>query len=99
MITYQVKLTDTFSNELALIIDYIENKLENRIAANNFFEKVVAAIKSLATFPYRFAEYNKKVRKTIVMNYSIFYSVSKLLKTVYILHILYNGRDISKLQL
>lgn len=99
MINYQVKLTDTFSNELALIIDYIENKLENRIAANNFFEKVVAAIKSLATFPFRFAEYDKKVRKIIVMNYSIFYSVSKLLKTVYILHILYNGRDISKLQL
>lgn len=99
MIIYRVQLSDIFSNELALIVDYIEKQLENRKAAQDFLENVMATVRSLSTFPYRFVKFRNNIRKVSISNYSIFYSVSTFLKTVNILHILYNGRDISKLQL
>lgn len=99
MISYRVILSDVFSNELALIVDYIELNLDNRKAAQDFLENVMNTVRSLSTFPYRFVKFRNNIRKVSISNYSIFYSVSTLLKTVNILHILYNGRDISKLQL
>jgi plasmid stabilization system protein ParE len=35
------------------------------------------------------------VRRVIVKNYNIFYSVDEQSKTINILHILYNGMDVS----
>ncbi len=99
MISYRVILSDVFSNELALIVDYIELNLDNRKAAQDFLENVMTIVRSLSTFPYRFVKFRSNIRKVSISNYSIFYSVSTFLKTVNILHVLYNGRDISKLQL
>lgn len=99
MISYRVILSDVFSNELALIVDYIELNLDNRKAAQDFLENVMTIVRSLSTFPYRFVKFRNNIRKVSISNYSIFYLVSTFLKTVNILHILYNGRDISKLQL
>lgn len=99
MISYRVILSDVFSNELALIVDYIELNLDNRKAAQDFLENVMNTVRSLSTFPYRFVKFRNNIRKVSISNYSIFYSVSTFLKTVNILHFLYNGRDISKLQL
>ena len=99
MIIYRVQLSDIFSNELALIVDYIEKQLENRKAAQDFLESVMATVRSLSTFPSRFVAFRNNIRKVVINNYSIFYTVNTILKTVNVLHVLYNGRDISKLQL
>ena len=79
---------------MALIIDYMTYQLNNEMVADAFREIVLETIKSLSTFPFRFAVVKDHIRKVSVKKFNIFYSVDELLKTVSILHILYQGRDI-----
>lgn len=72
-------------------------QLNNEVVADTFREKVLETIKSLATFPLRFVVVKDNIRKVSVKKFNIFYSVDELLKTVNILHILYQGRDISQI--
>lgn len=82
---------------MALIIDYMTYQLNNEMVADTFREKVLETIKSLSTFPFRFAVVKDDIRKVSVKKFNIFYSVDELLKTVNILHILYQGRDVSQI--
>ncbi|GEM_PF-3870685 len=82
---------------MALIIDYMTYQLNNEMVADTFREKVLETIKSLTTFPLRFAVIKDDIRKVSVKKFNIFYSVDELLKTVNILHILYQGRDITQI--
>ena len=82
---------------MALIIDYMTYQLNNEMVADTFREKVLETIKSLTTFPLRFAVIKDDIRKVSVKNFNIFYSVDELLKTVNILHVLYQGRDITQI--
>lgn len=83
--------------DMALIIDYLTYQLENEIAADTFREKVIETIKSLSMFPYRFSIFKEGIRKVSVKKFNIFYSVDEILKTVNVLHVLYQGRDISQI--
>ena len=78
-------------------MDYITYQLEHETAADLFREKVINAIDSLKTFPYRFAVVKDDIRKISLKKFNIFYSVDELLKTVSILHVLYQGRDITQI--
>lgn len=78
---------------MALIIDYMTYQLNNEMVADAFREKVLETIKSLTAFPLRFAVVIDDIRK----KFNIFYSVDELLKTVNILHVLYQGRDITQI--
>ncbi len=82
---------------MALIIDYMTYQLNNEMVADTFREKVLETIKSLTTFPLRFAVIKDDIRKVSVKKFNIFYSVDELLKTVNILHVLYQGRDITQI--
>lgn len=82
---------------MALIIDYMIYQLNNEMVADTFREKVLETIKSLTTFPLRFAVIKDDIRKVSVKKFNIFYSVDELLKTVNILHVLYQGRDITQI--
>jgi len=82
---------------MALIIDYMTYQLNNEMVADTFREKVLETIKSLTTFPLIFAVIKDDIRKVSVKNFNIFYSVDELLKTVNILHVLYQGRDITQI--
>lgn len=82
---------------MALIIDYMTYQLNNEMVADTFREKVLETIKSLSTFPFRFAVVKDDIRKVSVKKFNIFYSVDELLKTVNILHVLYQGRDVSQI--
>lgn len=80
-----------------LIVDYITYQLQNERAADSFREFVSKTVRSLETFPLRYAVVAKNIRKVTVKNFYIFYSVDEQLKIVNILHILYKGMDISKI--
>lgn len=82
---------------MALIIDYMTYQLNNEMVADAFREKVLETIKSLSTFPLRFVVVKDDIRKVSVKKFNIFYSVDELLKTVNILHVLYQGRDITQI--
>ena len=80
-----------------LIVDYITYQLQNERAADSFRELVSNTVRSLETFPLRYAVVANNIRKVTVKNFYIFYSVDEQLKIVNILHILYKGMDISKI--
>ena len=82
---------------MALIIDYMTYQLNNEMVADTFREIVLETIKSLSTFPFRFVAVKDHIRKVSVKKFNIFYSVDELLKTVNILHVLYQGRDVSQI--
>ena len=82
---------------MVLITDYITYQLENEIAADTFRKKVIETIKTLSIFPLRFSVVKDDIRKVSIKNYNLFYSVDEILKTVNILHILYQGRDLSQI--
>lgn len=82
---------------MVLITDYMTYQLDNEMVADTFREKVIETIKSLSTFPFRFAVVKDNIRKVSVKKFNIFYLVDELLKSVNILHVLYQGRDITQI--
>ena len=82
---------------MVLITDYMTYQLDNEMVADTFREKVIETIKFLSTFPFRFAVVKDNIRKVSVKKFNIFYSVDELLKSVNILHVLYQGRDITQI--
>lgn len=99
IIVYDIETSDEFFHELIKILDYIDYDLKNHPAAIALREKIVKTVKELATFPLRFQIVKDNIRKVNIKNYCIFYSVDEQLRIVNILHILYQGMDISQIAL
>ena len=82
---------------------YISEVLQSKETADRQLNRLRKAIKSLDTFPKRYkltvygpwAQMN--VRQFPVDNYEIFYTVDEKAETVFVLRILYGGRDIEKI--
>lgn len=98
MITaYDIETSDEFYRELLLILDYINFDLDNHLAAVSLHDSIAKTINDLTTFPLRFQIFKDNIRKVNIKNYCIYYSVDEQLRIVNILHILYQGRDISQI--
>ena len=82
-----------------MIINHICYKLENPNAADALYKEVWSNINKLETFPYIYQEINQGIRKLKVKRFNIFYSTDEQHKTVNILHVLYQGMDISQIAL
>ena len=80
-----------------VIYQYIADKLENVNAANKLADKVWDTVYSLKTFPNRYQLAIDDIRKVPIGRYNIYYSVNEQSKRINILHILYQGRDISQI--
>lgn len=80
-----------------MIINYICYKLKNPKAADALYKEVWSNINKLETFPYVYQEINQGIHKIKVRKFNIFYSINEQYKTVNVLHILYQGRDISQI--
>ncbi len=92
-VVYDVEASNEYLNELICILDYINFRLDNHLAAINLYNEIRNAIKNLATFPLRFMVIKDNIRKVNVKNYCIYYSVDEQLRIVNILHILYQGMN------
>ncbi|MBQ3921916.1 MAG: type II toxin-antitoxin system RelE/ParE family toxin [Spirochaetales bacterium] len=103
----EIILTDNFYEDAKNVSDYIKDTLMNAAAAKTLMSDVRAKIAKLADFPlacplcdtYRLA--NLGIRKLVVNNYVVLYSVTE--KDEYcdinILHLVYGGRDYSKMRI
>ena len=92
---YQIKLEKSAIRNLEHIYYYIaESLLEPRIA-NRLVNKILNSISILKYFPeaYPKSKNSKIIRKLILKNYNILYSVNKKSKEIYILHIYYKSRN------
>ena len=99
MMPYKVVVTEKAKRYLADIFDYIAYQLHSPGAAKDLFEKIIRAIESLDTFPKRFAvldfeeKFPDEVRRIMVKNYSVFYTVQEEEKTVVVLGVFYSASD------
>lgn len=97
--TYSIKLTEEFIEEIDEICDYISISLKAPDAANRLREKVIYNVLLLEKSPRMFAKIGKmskterQYRRIVVNNYVILYTIEEKDKTIYVAHIYYGGRN------
>ena len=78
---YTIKYTDTFIKQFNNVLKYFIYKLQNKIAAENFYNEVIKEIEKRSEYPESFEKYNssRKRKNTYyriyVKNYTIFYTI------------------------
>ena len=98
---YTIKYTDTFTKQFSNILKYFIYKLQNKIAAENFYDEVITEIERRSVSPESFEKYksSKKRENTYyriyVKSYTIFYVVKN--NTMEIRRILYSRRNFDNL--
>ena len=98
---YSIRYTSTFIKQFNNILSYFLHKLNNKIAAENFYNNVIQEIENRSKNPKNYEEYigNKKRKnayyRIYVKNYTIFYVVID--HTMEIRRILYSKRNFEKL--
>lgn len=96
---YKVILTNRAESELNDIYDYIANTFMEEKTANNLMKKIENDILLLSDTPEGFAvieNYRRKdfeYRRLPINNYVAIYRVDKENKKVYIVRIVYGGRN------
>lgn len=98
---YTIKYTDTFIKQFNNILKYFIYKLQNKIAAENFYNEVIKEIEKRSEYPESFEKYNssRKRKNTYyriyVKNYTIFYTIKD--NTMQVRLILSSRRKFDKL--
>jgi len=96
---YRIELTLSAKRDMRETYSYIANTLKEPNIAGKLLDKMAAEIAKLKTMPKRHGlERDEKLkrrnlRKLIVDNYLIFYTVHEKSTTVFIVRILYARRD------
>ena len=98
---YAIRYSATYINQFNNILKYLVNNLNNRMAAESFYNKVISEIEKRSHNPTSYEKYisNKKRKNTYyriyVKNYTIFYTVKD--NTMEVRRILYSRRNFDKL--
>ncbi len=98
---YRIVYLPLFYKDLDNITEYIKYQLKNKIAADNFVNKLEKEINQRAFSPNSYEEYisirkrNNKYYRIYVDNYTVFYTVKD--DTMEIRRILYSRRNFDKL--
>ena len=94
---YSIKLSPKAIEDLQEIKSYIENDLQNPIAAKNTLNKIISTYEDLSIFPksgipvQKYVPFATDYRFVLANNYSIFYRISN--EDILIIRILYSKRD------
>ncbi|MGP1438554.1 MAG: type II toxin-antitoxin system RelE/ParE family toxin [Treponema sp.] len=94
---FEIKIAPKAVADLLEIKGYIENELENPIAAHNTISKIIETYENLAIFPNigisveKYVSFPADYKFVIANNYSIFYRIED--KVIRIVRILYSRRD------
>lgn len=94
---YNIKLSPNAIEDLQGIKSYIENDLQNPIAARNTINKIISTYEDLSIFPesgipvQKYVPFATDYRFVLANNYSIFYRIKN--NTVFVIRILYSKRD------
>jgi len=99
---WRVEYTDNALEDLQGIFDYISLDLLEPVTAANQTDRIMDAADSLDNMPQRHRLYDKEpwrsrgLRVLPVDNYVIFYLPDETKNIVFIIRIIYGGRDIDK---
>lgn len=98
---YEVELSPQAVEDLKEIKSYIEDELQNPIAAKNTILKIVETYEGLSSSPnsgipvQKYVSFQTDYRFVLANNYSIFYRTED--STVKVVRILYSRRDFVKI--
>ena len=96
---YQIKITPLANEDLAGIVSYIADTLDNHAAAERLLRDITACYENLLQNPLMYERCReqrlKKIgyRKVVIRNYILIYRVSEHSKTIYIMRFFYGARD------
>lgn len=99
MKAYKVLITEKAKNDMYGIIRYISEDLLDAVAAGRLLQKFEDAMLGLSTMPERHEEVrdewakSRQIRKLLVDNYIIFYTIDESKSKVYVIRILCMRRD------
>ena len=94
---FEVKVSPQAAEDLLKIKNYIENEIQNPIAAQNTVFKIVETYENLAKFPEagipveRYVDFHTDYKFLLANNYSIFYRIEG--EIIRVVRILYSRRD------
>lgn len=97
---YALQITPEAEADIDEAYEYISYQLENPQAALALTDGIYAAIEELSVMPSRFPVWRHEplksegVRSFGVKNFNVFYAINESRKTVIILRVLYNRRDV-----
>ena len=101
--SYHVHMTDEAERDLRCIFEYIAFHLRSLENASGQLSRLEDEILSLNEMPERYRRYelepwhSRGVRRFAVDNYCIFYLPDSEKKEVYVLRVLYAGRDLDRI--
>ncbi len=99
---WEIEFTDQAKRDLRDIIDYITFELREPQIAVNTARQITNEILSLNQMPMRYRLYDEEpwqsrgLRYFSVKNYLVFYYPDKKRNTVFVVRVIYGGRDISR---
>ena len=94
---FRVEVSPQAAEDLLEIKNYIENELQNPIAAHNTIEKIVETYEDLENYPEigipveRYVSFPTDYKFVLANNYSVFYRIDG--DCVKIIRIMYSRRD------
>ncbi len=99
---WEIEFTDQAKRDLRDIIDYITFELREPQIAVNTARQITNEILSLNQMPMRYRLYDEEpwqsrgLRYFSVKNYLVFYYPDEKRNTVFVVRVIYGGRDISR---
>ena len=99
---WEVAFTDQSKRDLRDILDYITYELQEPQVAVKLVRQIMKEILSLNQMPMRYRLYEEEPWQSQglhyfpVKNYLIFYYPDETKATVYVVRVIYGGRDISR---
>lgn len=97
LLVYQVRITPRAHRDLDGIVDYLKSNASDEVAANEY-DRLLDAMRSLRTLPYRFAvprfgrRTDLKVRAVVVLPYVVRYRIEETPRTVQVLTVRHGAR-------
>ena len=99
MAEYKIEIAARAKRDMREVYEYISGNLKEPNAADRLLDKIETKIISLKSMPLRHAIERdeqlklRNLRKLIVGNYLVFYTVNEKAETVFIVRVLYARRD------
>jgi plasmid stabilization system protein ParE len=96
---YEIEVTNSAHLEIAETFEYIAETLFAPKAALSLWENIQKVYGTLKKSPYLYSVSDhqelaaKKIRRVVIGRYLLLYTVDDTLKTVFILHFVFGGRD------
>lgn len=96
---YKIKISETFLEQITVILDYIDNELNELNASNKIRKKVRESFDRISNFPKSYPviekkdKFNRLYRKITIYNYVILYTIIEEDKIIFISNIYYQKKD------